>query len=82
MRIEKHYGRSIVCGHIFKASSINPGQYWQSSSGSIVLVTQVSDGWVSYMQHDGVPHAKEAFAFQCRYCLVINDESEIPSEEL
>lgn len=63
MRIEKHYGRSIVCGHIFRASNIKPGQYWQSSSGSTVLVTRVSDGWVSYMQHDGVPNTKEAFAF-------------------
>lgn len=80
MRVETHHGRKIVCGHIFKTSSIKPGQYWQGSSGSTVQVTEVSDGRVSYMQSSGVPHTKEAFAFQCRYCLVINDESEIPLE--
>jgi len=75
LRIETHNGRRIVCGHIFHRTEIRVGQVWQGSSGSTVTVTDISDDWITYMQSNGVPHTKDAFSFQCRYCLVVNDET-------
>lgn len=78
MRIEEHYGNKIVCGHIFKSDEIKVGQRWQGSSGSVVTIESVEDDWVAYSWHvDGVKkvHDKLSFAFQCRYCLIVEDEA-------
>lgn len=75
MRIETHHGRQIVCGHIFGHDEIKVGQVWQGSSGSTVVVIERNADWVKYRQWDGSTHTKEAFAFQCRYCLVVESES-------
>lgn len=75
-RIEQHHGRTIVCGYIFPLNEIKPGQEWQGSSGSVVTIESVdADGWVTYWwteRGERKSHTKEAFAFQCRYCLVLN----------
>jgi hypothetical protein len=80
MRIEHHHGTNIVCGHIFHHTSIKVGQVWRGSSGSKVTVTGRDADWVTYMQSNGVPHTKDAFSFQCRYCLDIGDATEVPDE--
>ena len=80
MRIERHYGTNIVCGHIFHHTSIKVGQVWRGSGGSKVTVTGRDADRVTYMQSSGVPHTKHAFSFQCRYCLDIGDRAEVPDE--
>ena len=78
MDIEEHHGRKIVCRHIFKADEIKIGSRWQGSGGSIVEVTSVDGlGWVEYKWNDSLGevkvHEKESFAFQCRYCLIVDE---------
>lgn len=82
MRVENHHSRNIVCGHIFDRKHIKVGQVWQGVSGATVTVTQRNADWVTYLQSNGVAHTKEAFAFQCRYCLVIGDDGIVPPELL
>jgi hypothetical protein len=86
MRIENHFGKNIVCGHIFPDNEVKVGSQWQSSSGSIVTVQQVdltesgSEGWVTYNwmeQGHRRTHEKMIFAFQCRYCLIVEDEAQL-----
>ena len=80
MRIENQYGNNIVCGHIFPADEIMPGQVWQASGGATVEIVSVNDGDVtSSLTEKGkrVEHTKASFAFQCRYCLILpNNPSE------
>jgi len=80
MRIETHYGRDIVCGHIYDASEIKPDQMWQGSSGHVVTVNSVnSHGVVSYSWTENGEqkcHQKDSFSFQCRYCLVVSENKE------
>jgi hypothetical protein len=72
MRIEAHHGNHIVCGHIYPTKEIKVGQTWQGSSGSQVTITRVHGEWVSYAWKEGSEHhKKDAFSFQCRYCLVL-----------
>jgi len=76
MVIEEHHGRMIVCQHIYKPEEIVIGCRWQGSGGSVVTVESICNlGWVTYSWTDvnGVKktHEKESFAFQCRYCLIV-----------
>ena len=76
MRDEEHFGRKIVCGHMFPVSGIVPGQKWQSSSGNIVTVQAVKGDWVEYAWTTGeghMEHEKDSFSFQCRYCLIVEE---------
>lgn len=82
MRTENHNGNWILCGAILPTNKIQPGQVWQSSGNSTVRVTAVRDGWVCYTWIENGSrryHEKDAFAFQCRYCLVLPSEA-IPDE--
>jgi hypothetical protein len=77
MRIEEHHGRNIVCGHIFPIEEVEKGQVWQSSSGGCVIITKVclNQGQVHYAWEaaGGVNvHVKDSFAFQCRYCKIVD----------
>lgn len=81
MRLEYHNDCWIVCGHIFPARAVVPGQWWMDSGGHRVQVVSCeldSSGgcyWVSYSWSDttGVSvHEKELFAFQCRYCMILD----------
>ena len=74
MRIENQCGNNIVCGHIFPADEIMPGQVWQASGGATVEIVSVNDGDVTYAWTEKgkrVDHTKASFAFQCRYCLIV-----------
>lgn len=84
MRVETVNGRHLLCGHILDVSQIHPGQKWAPADGSNreVVVMYTDDDWVHYgWLADGklVTHMKTSFAFQCRYCLVL-DTPEIPQE--
>jgi hypothetical protein len=81
MRIETVHGRNLVCGHIFAFEEILVGQVWASADGSDrtvrVVGTPYLGHWVVYEweeQGQTKRHAKEQFAFQCRYCLVVSQE--------
>jgi len=74
-RIEEQNGEMIACGGIFPADEIKAGQRWQGSSGHTVLVDKVDSYSVHYSwDESGIKktHKKSHFAFQCRYCLILN----------
>lgn len=90
MRIENHYGKNIVCGHIFPPEEIEIGSEWQDSTGCCVKVIAKQEinheyngkinkaTWISYSRHEKgavKTHEKDSFSFQCRYCLMIKDET-------
>lgn len=86
MRTEQVHGRWLLCGHILDAKHIKHGQTWASADGSnrTVRISAVRGDWVGYTWEEPSGrkyHEKEAFAFQCRYCLVL-DGPEIPKELL
>ena len=80
MRIEVINGRALLCGHILGKEFILPGQRWAPADGSdreVLVVDICPAGWVKYTwDENGVArtHSKESFAFQCRYCLVFDQE--------
>lgn len=80
MRIEQHFGRWIVCGHIYSAEEIVAGQVWQSSGGGTVTVEGTEkfgdQTWVTYSwitNGEKMLYEKDSFSFQCRYCLVLEN---------
>lgn len=76
VRLRKQGNYKIACGGIFYPSAISVGQYWVGSSGGVVKVIQATDTAVTYAWLDSlgklVTHEKAPFAFQCRYCLILN----------
>lgn len=81
MRIETVRGRHLLCGVILPAAQVKTGQVWAAADGSNRTVTIESGGeWVDYSWLENGEkklHTKTNFAFQCRYCLVL-DEPVIP----
>ena len=74
MRVEvDRGGRRIVCGHIYPASEIKVGSQWVSSGSNLVTVTKVDGNEIYYDQRHGLPHHKDSFSFQCRYCLILEE---------
>ena len=76
MRIETVNGRNLVCGHFFPADELAVGQRWAPADGSNreVKIVAVDGDWVEYEWQDNgerKTHQKLAFAFQCRYCKVV-----------
>lgn len=77
MRLElDKYGNKIVCGHIYPVQEIEVGSTWIGSGGCKVTVTKVNveEYEIYYDQIGGAPHHKDAFSFQCRYCLILEEE--------
>jgi len=77
MRVETHYGNRVVCGHIFAPEEIKIGSRWQASSGNTVTVTANNEGWITYEwieKGETRSHEKQSFAFQCRYCLIVEED--------
>jgi len=76
MRIETSGKYKIVCGHIYPTDELKPGQNWLGSSNHMVTIDSITDDWVTYSWYeDGVlkTHEKDAFSFQCRYCLIVEN---------
>ena len=78
-------GHKAVVRHFFKAHEIQVGSRWARADGSKGYVTV--EGFNSYgstgpwyevvysWEENGVKKTwqKETFAFQCRYCLIVED---------
>ena len=80
MKIETKHSRHFLIQHLIRNDFILPGQLWCSADGSDreVQVVEVKDDWVKYTWEENGEqrvHEKSCFAFQCRYCLVIDKES-------
>ena len=84
MRIEVIHGRRLVCNHMFGKDELKVGQRWAPADGSnrevVIRELEVySDGDVSvhYGEHgNDRTLEKDWFNFQCRYCLVLEDDQE------
>ena len=83
LRIETLHGRHLICGGTLPSSAVKNGQTWAAADGSNRTVRVESAGeWVDYSwEENGTRklHTKMNFAFQCRYCLVV-DTPEVPDE--
>ena len=78
-------GHKAVVRHFFKPHEIKVGSRWCAASGSNHIVTVEginqygsTDPWhevVYSWEENGVKktHDKDQFAFQCRYCLIIEE---------
>jgi hypothetical protein len=76
VRFEEHHNRVIACGAIFPSTEIKPDQHWQGSAGNLVTIDNVDSIWVYYHWEEGgnkIQHCKTPFAFQCRYCLAMEE---------
>lgn len=85
-RIETQNGYRILCGTILPAHKLGVGQKWLSTGAKVpVEIVEVTvhngDVWVTYESPLQKRHSKMAFAFQCRYCLVVDDELQLIAEE-
>lgn len=84
-RVETIHSRHLLCGGIVPTYFVKAGQRWAAASGSDREVFVESAGeWVDYSWTENgrkMLHTKMNFAFQCRYCLVL-DKPEIPKELL
>lgn len=75
MRIGKQGNHHIICGYILNIDDIKPNQQWIGTSNSPVTISSVKDGDVYYTWYEKGElkiHCKESFAFQCRYCLIVD----------
>lgn len=77
MRIERVHNRWLLCGVMLPYTMLQPGQTWAAADGSnhTVQIDRMEHDWVHYSwTADGQTqhHEKMSFAFQCRYCLVID----------
>lgn len=85
MRTELIQGRWLLCGTIIPSKNIEQGQLWAAADGTdhTVTIGTVSKDWVGYIYNgiNGVNkyHERDAFDFQCRYCLVL-PTANIPKE--
>jgi len=74
MRFERHFGKIIICGTIFKNEQIISEQNWMDSSGHIVIVEENNGEWINYRyEENGIVRRsyKDTFSFQCRYSLIV-----------
>jgi hypothetical protein len=86
VRVELVHGRYLLCGGLISEEQVKPGQTWAAADGSdrTVKVDFTQGDWVGYSWQEGSQskhHQKLIFAFQCRYCLVL-ETPEIPKELL
>ena len=84
-RTEILNGYTAVVGHIFKAEEIQVGSRWVRADGFNHIVTVEglnsygsTDPWIEVVyswELEGVKYTndRDAFAFQCRYCLVLEE---------
>ena len=78
-------GRRAVVRHFFKVHEIQVGSRWARADGSKGYVTVEGfqcygsiDPWIEVvysweLNGEKFIHEKDVFAFQCRYCLIIED---------
>ena len=78
-------GRKAIVRHIFKPHEIQIGSRWARADGSKGFVTVEgfntygsTDPWIEVvysweLNGEKYTHQKDAFSFQCRYCLIVGD---------
>ncbi len=78
-------GRKAIVRHFFKAHEIQVGSRWARADGSKGYVTIEGfntygniDPWTEVvysweLNGEKYTHKKDAFSFQCRYCLIVED---------
>lgn len=75
----------FIVHHIFSVDEMRQmvGTNWISSSNSVVTISKIEEptpGWQEIFyewpptEHSRGFHNKERFAFQCRYCLLVDDK--------
>ena len=67
-------GRAIITQYIFPVEDLVIGTRWASTGNTLVTIESIGGEWVTYSWFEGdskKTHEKSAFAFQCRYCLVL-----------
>jgi hypothetical protein len=80
MRVERVAGRYLLCGGVIPAEDVQVGQTWAPAAGDNYTVTVVEAGTrVTYEGEHQARHTKDNFAFQCRYCLVL-EGPELPGK--
>jgi hypothetical protein len=72
MNFKNFKGNVIIIHHIFPPDLIKIGSRWMNSGGGIVTITSVNKDIISYKQCDGSINNKDSFAFQCRYCKIVD----------
>ncbi len=78
-------GRKAIVRHIFKPQEIQIDSRWARADGSKGFVTVEgfntygsTNPWIEVvysweLNGEKFTHEKDAFAFQCRYCLIVED---------
>lgn len=66
--VGKHW---LLLGGILPTEAVRVGQRWLSSTGHVVEVTDINDGWVTYVGDKQPVHTKDNFSFQCKYSLIL-----------
>lgn len=74
MRIEEHYGNKIICGPGYV--EVTPGSRWQTSNGSVAMVTMVNGGTITYHMESCTDYSydRDFFGFQTRFCKIVDHE--------
>lgn len=82
-------GHKAIVRHIFKREELKVGQKWIGGSGNVVTIEDIKvypskhendkpfyDIYYSWYEN-GVKktHDKDHFAFQCRYCLIVDEDT-------
>ena len=80
MQIKVVNNRRLLCGPPLKLEQLAPGQLWAAASGAdhSVHIVSIDGELVRYEWKEGTEvrqHEKDAFSFQCRYCLVVAENS-------
>jgi hypothetical protein len=76
MQLVFQHGNIIVCQHIYPIAEIKIGSRWQESAGSVVTIIEVdysTDDVYYRASGSDYLHSKDVFAFQCRYCLIVEN---------
>lgn len=83
-------GKYLLVQVILPFSMIQEGQEWRGSGGNKVTIVKTvprtdskGEDWVEYSWEtsSGIQmHKKSCFAFQCRYCLVVEEYEDIPAQ--
>ena len=74
MRIETVNNRQLVCEHIFPHNELKVGQLWSPADGSnkVHKIVDISEDYVFHIDIEtNIQYRKDAFGFQCRYCMIM-----------
>lgn len=74
MPVKEMFGKKIICNHYFSIAEIPIGSSWLSYGGTVAVVEDTSNGYISY--HTEYEPSKtfevEHILFQSKYCKIIS----------